>query len=96
MTCYILYSPTLDSYYVGITTSAIEVRLSQHNESSYGKKYTSKAKDWEIYFEIKCDCSAQGVNLERHIKRMKSRTYLENLKKYPELSEKLKLKYPCN
>jgi putative endonuclease len=35
----------------------------------------------------------QSRKIEKHIKRMKSKTFIENLKKYPELIEKLKRKY---
>ena len=39
---------------------------------------------------IDCDCKNQGINIERHIKRMKSKKYIENLKAYPKISEKQK------
>ena len=35
----------------------------------------------------------QARNIETHIKRMKSRVYIVNLKKYPEIIVKLKIKY---
>jgi len=36
---------------------------------------------------------AQARMIETHIKRMKSRKYIENLMKYPAIAEKLKEKY---
>ena len=95
MNCYILHSASIDQYYVGITTDSVEVRLLKHNESYYGKKFTSKTSDWTIYLVIPCACSRQMIEIEKHIKRMKSRVYIENLKKYPAIIERLKEKYSC-
>ena len=35
----------------------------------------------------------EARNIEAHIKKMKSKTYIENLKKYSDLREKLLEKY---
>ena len=51
---YILYSPSLDSFYTGFTTTSVNERLNKHNEKFYNKKYTAKASDWEIYLSIEC------------------------------------------
>jgi len=56
-------------------------------------RYTAKADDWSIYYVIECESYPQAVRIEKHVKRMKSRVYFENLVKYPEISEKLKSKY---
>jgi putative endonuclease len=42
---------------------------------------------------IPCDTIEQAVFIESKIKRMKSRKYIENLKKYPEIVEKMLRKY---
>ena len=91
--CYILFSPKLNSYYVGITQDTISSRLEKHNNQSYGATYTSKTSDWEIYLEINCSSVAHSVQIEKHIKAMKSKVYIENLKKYPEMIEKLLTKF---
>jgi putative endonuclease len=36
------------------------------------------------------------IEIEKHIKRMKSRVYIENLKKYPDVINRLKEKYYCS
>ncbi len=95
MNCYILHSATINQYYIGITTDSVERRLLKHNESYYGQKFTSKTSDWTIYLVIPCQCNRQMIAIEKHIKRMKSRIYIENLKKYPEIIERLKEKYAC-
>jgi putative endonuclease len=38
----------------------------------------------------------QAFQIEKHIKRMKSKKYIKDLKKFPDISEKLKLKYPTH
>jgi putative endonuclease len=92
--CYILYSPTINRFYVGSTELEPEQRLELHNIQYYGdKKFTARANDWALFLEIQCNSVQQARKIESHIKRMKSKTYIKNLKKYPELREKLIAKY---
>jgi putative endonuclease len=89
--CYILISRSLNRYYIGHTTD-IELRLKYHNNGKFGKKsFTYKTSDWKIYLLIPCETMNQAILLESKIKRMKSRKYIENLKKYPELITKILL-----
>ena len=92
--CYILHSDSLNRFYVGSTILTIEKRLERHLESYYGKlKYTHGTKDWKLYLEIECITYAQARRIESHIKRMKSKTYIQNMKKYPEILDKLLRRY---
>ena len=92
--CYILYSPSRDTFYVGSTSLKPEERLERHLALYYGlKKFTSRAKDWEIYHLIKSKSKIQSLKIERHIKKMKSKKYIRNFKLYPELTTKLLIKY---
>jgi len=87
--CYILYSNSINRYYIG-HTSDIDERLKLHNTGSFGgKSYTYKASDWEIYLLIPCETREATVFVELRIKKMKSRKFIENLKKYPEMIEKI-------
>jgi putative endonuclease len=87
--CYIVYSKSTNRYYVGYT-SDIEERIELHNNGHFGgKSFTYKASDWEIYLLIPCDSIEKAVFIESRIKKMKSRKYIENLKKYPEMIEKI-------
>ena len=86
---YILYSEKLNRYYTG-STSNIDIRLEFHKNSE-GHKYTHKADDWVLLFTIECDDKPQMLAIEKHIKKMKSKTYIQNLVRYPEMVEKLKL-----
>ncbi len=91
-TVYILYSQKLDKYYTGFTTN-LKKRMSFHLDENSTGKFTSRADDWKIYFTINCESKQQGLEIERHIKRMKSKVYIQNLRKHPEISEKLLTKY---
>ena len=89
--CYILYSKKLNRYYIGYS-SDLDIRLVFH-EKSEPRKFTYNASDWKLYYKIDCKSKSQGEAIEGHIKRMKSRIYIENLIKYPEITTKLLEKY---
>jgi putative endonuclease len=73
---YIIYSSTINKYYVG-SYQDIEGRLQDHLNSR--SKYTKVAKDWELkYFETFLTRS-EACRREMQIKKMKSRKYIENL-----------------
>ncbi|MES2690576.1 MAG: GIY-YIG nuclease family protein, partial [Bacteroidota bacterium] len=92
--CYILYSPSLNRFYIGATQDGIEQRLIKHNQHQYGNNhYTAQTSDWHVFLTIQCTDYAQATKIERHIKKMKSSVYISNLKRYPEISEKLIEKY---
>ena len=91
--CYILFSNKLNRYYTGFTTLPLEERVENHLSNYYDNKFTSKANDWIAFLEIKCPNADIARKIEAHIKRMKSKLYLENLKKYPEMIKKLIAKY---
>ena len=86
---YILYSSTLDKYYIGSTTYNPKERLRQHNKLHYQNSFTSKGRPWKIFFLLKYSSKVQALSIERHIKKMKSKIYLRNLKAFPELTNKL-------
>ena len=87
--CYILYSKSIDRYYVGYT-SDIAARLKFHNSGHFGtKSYTHTTSDWEVDLLIPCMTVTQAIYIESKIKKMKSRKYIEDLKKYPEMIEKI-------
>ena len=91
--CYILYSPKLDSYYIGMSQEQIADRISRHHTSFYGAHYTSKTSDWELFYIIECVTNSQTMKIEKHIKKMKSISYLKNLKKFETIQLKLLEKY---
>ena len=88
--CYILYSQSLDSFYTGCTHDELQSRFGKHLSQFYGaNKYTAKTKDWELYLSIDCSSFLQAMRIEKHIKRMKSKKYIHNLKLYTEMVKKL-------
>jgi putative endonuclease len=90
---YIIYSNYLNSYYIGYCENNISQRIEKHNQGYYHNAYTKKANDLILFFDISCNTLSQALKIEKHIKKMKSRIYFENLKKYPEIKEKLIQKY---
>ena len=91
--CYILFSPSKNTYYTGFTQTDLAERISKHNAGFYDNTYSSFIADWTLYLSIKCTDVNQAIKIEKHIKRMKSKIYIENLKKYPEIIDKLLSKY---
>lgn len=89
---YIVFSTKLDNYYVGGTVD-VKLRVVQHNTGYFEKSFTSSASDWSIFLQISCKSRTQARKIESHIKRMKSKKYIEDLKKYPEMILKLKNRY---
>ena len=90
---YILYSKIIDRYYIGYTIDTIVNRIEKHLENFYPKKYTAQAKDWLVHLQIECETNIQTRRIELHIKRMKSRKYLNDIAKYPEMISALLTKY---
>ncbi len=75
-TVYIIYSPSLDQYYIGHTENIVN-RLFRHNNS--GSKATKKANDWRLVYTEVFDTKAEAYGREMEIKKRKSRKYIETL-----------------
>ncbi len=91
--CYILYSRAINKFYIGATSETVQERFDRHIRGTYDHKYTALAKDWQIFLTIECATTRQAFAIEAHIKRMKSRKYVENLERYPEMIKNLLNKY---
>ena len=89
---YIIYSNTLKRYYIGQTVN-VQERIKQHNNGYYDEASTKIANDWELFWKLECMSKKQAIQIESHIKRMRNKTYYNNLKRYPEISAKLMLRY---
>ncbi|WP_425639070.1 GIY-YIG nuclease family protein [Algoriphagus yeomjeoni] len=89
---YILYSVKVDQFYIG-QSEDFGRRIEEHNSHIFQSASTKITNDWSLYFSLECETRAQAVRIESHIKKSKSRVYLENIKKYPEITEKLLLRY---
>lgn len=73
---YIIYSKSIDQYYIGSTANLID-RLYRHRNS--GSKSTKKAKDWELLYSKEFESRSLAVQAEMKIKAMKSRLYISQL-----------------
>ena len=87
-TVYILFSKKFDRYYVGSCLN-LDERIADHKSKKYQNSYTCDADDWELFYKLVDLGYRQAREIEKHIKKMKSRSYIENLKKYNEISIKL-------
>ena len=87
-TVYIIYSASIERYYIGSCLD-LELRIEEHNTGVYKTNFTNRAKDWKVCFTINDLEMSASRQIENHIKKMKSRIYIENLVKFPEISEKL-------
>ena len=86
---YIIWSKKLAKYYTGSTELAPEKRLEQHNSSFNENSFTTNGIPWEVFLVIPCESRDQAIGVEKHIKKMKSRKYIENLGKYTEMRGKV-------
>ena len=75
---YILFSEKLNRYYVG-TTDDVARRLFEHNSGFYDGVFTSKGIPWRLCLSYSCDTSDKAYALERFVKRMKSRKFIEKI-----------------
>ena len=73
---YIIYSPTLNQYYVGHTENITD-RLYRHNNS--GSKTTKKANDWVLKYTETFSTRSDAAKREQEIKNKKSRKYIEDI-----------------
>ena len=74
---YILYSETLDKFYIGHTCENIDERLRKHLSNHKG--FTANIKDWKIvYFEI-LENKSLAYKRELEIKSWKSKTKIKKL-----------------
>ena len=73
---YILYSQTLDKYYIG-HTSDLEGRLRRHLSNHKG--FTGKKSDWKIVYTETYSDKTKAYQREREIKSWKSRKKIKEL-----------------
>lgn len=89
---YVLYSLKLDRFYIG-SCKDLSYRIDQHLNKEFTKSFTSKVSDWELFFYADDLGYEQSRLIETHVKKMRSKTYIHNLKKHPEIIERLKEKF---
>jgi len=73
---YIIYSQSLDKYYVGYTHDP-EERLGKHNAGATTS--TRRGVPWKLMYIEEYENKTDAIKRENQIKRMKSRKFIENL-----------------
>ena len=68
---YILYSPSLNKFYIGYTSGPIELRLRKH--LAHHKGFTGKRVDWELKYTEPYKTKQEAMQREKQIKDWKSR-----------------------
>ena len=74
---YILYSKTLNQYYIGHTSESLQERLRKHLSKHSG--FTGKAKDWIVIYFEEFETKSQAYKRELEVKKWKSRARVEKL-----------------
>ncbi len=77
---YILYSKTLNKFYTGSCLD-FEKRFSEHLTKKFVDGFSAKTNDWVLFYIIRQLSYKQAREIEAHIKRMKSKKYIVELKK---------------
>ena len=72
-TVYILFSSSIDKYYVGYTND-LERRLTEHNRKK--GKYTDGGIPWRLVYQEEYESKIEAMNREKFIKSQKSRQYI--------------------
>lgn len=90
---YILFSNSSQKYYVG-ETHDINGRILKHNNHSYSNSFSKIANDWELVLSFNCDNRTEALYLERFIKRMKSKIFIEKIILNPEILSDILSKKP--
>ncbi|WP_025667766.1 GIY-YIG nuclease family protein [Aquimarina megaterium] len=73
---YILFSESIDMYYVGHTAN-IKDRLVRHNQGR--SKSTKRGAPWRLMYSERFKTKSEAYQREMEIKKKKSRKYIENL-----------------
>ncbi len=73
-TVYILFSQSIQKYYVGFTSQSIEARLRRHLSAHKG--FTARAKDWKVVFTELVSTKSEAAALEKRIKNRGAKRFL--------------------
>ena len=74
---YILYSVSLDKFYIGSTSNTLEERIRKHNSNHSG--FTGKSNDWKLVYKESFSDKLMAMKRERELKAWKSRKRIELL-----------------
>jgi putative endonuclease len=75
---YIIYSASLDKYYVG-QTSHVENRLAFHNDLLRNRIWTKRGIPWELQCSVGFRSRSEAMRAERLFKSKKSRKFIDDI-----------------
>lgn len=76
-TVYILFSDSIQKYYIGYTGEDPKERLAKHLANHRG--FTARAKDWKIVYTEVFASKAEALQREKQIKHWKSNVRITEL-----------------
>lgn len=85
---YILFSEKTDRFYTG-ETSHVENRMNQHRLHYFKSGFTKAAADWKLMLKYCCQNKKDALYLERFIKRMKSKAFIQKIIDNPKILEEI-------
>jgi putative endonuclease len=74
---YILFSPTLNKFYLGSTGDELTERIRKHNSNHKG--FTGGLGDWELKYSESYGTKIEAMSREKQVKAWKSRRLIEKL-----------------
>ena len=74
---YILFSESLNKFYIGSTADSIEERIRRHNSNHSG--FTGRTNDWHLVYKEEFADKSKALKREKEIKGWKSRKRIEIL-----------------
>ncbi len=92
---YIIQDEETEKFYIGSCLD-LQTRLEQHLQGISAQAFTVRFKKWRLFYSADGLSYKQARAIEVHIKRMKSKKYIEDLNRYPEILEKLRFNYFCH
>jgi putative endonuclease len=69
------------------------LRFEENKNDPQTRKFSNRADDCESIFTIDCQSKEQDLSIEKHIKAMKRKIFIQNVMKYPEMTTMLLEKY---
>ena len=79
---YIIRSEKLNRFYVGESEQP-KIRVEQHNSHYFKTNFTKAANDWKLALTFECKSKEDALYLEKFIKRMKSKNFIEKVIQNP-------------
>jgi putative endonuclease len=74
---YIIFSASVNKYYIGHTSDSLDERIRKHNSNHEG--FTGGSGDWNLMYHEVFETKSEASSRERQVKSWKSRKAIEKL-----------------